>query len=128
MTLIEDGNDGETSKVHKDVKKGSISCMVCKTRFRAEEGSNYDEENHILSRKFRNLKITLVKHLESNVHIAECTKKVAVEALEAKQESRVNLIGLVLGSIFYLLLKRGRPYEDYTDWISLLAKFGVDVG
>ena len=151
MTLIEDGNDGETSKVHEDVKEvmrecrtisevlnscpefekdkeGSISCMVCKTKFRAEEDCNDDEENQILSRKFRNLKITLVKHLESNVHIAECTKKVAVEALEAKQESRVNLIGLVLGSICYLLLKRGRPYEDYTDWISLLAKFGVDVG
>ena len=108
-------------------EEGWIKCFICKTKFRAEEDGN-SEEDSILTRRFRNLKKILVCHLESSVHKAESAKKFAVEALEDKQESRVNSIGLVLGCICYLILKRGRPYEDYTDFVSLLSKFGVDVG
>ena len=102
-----------------------ISCLVCKTKF---AGNDHVVEENILSRKFRNFKTTLVNHLESNTHKAECAKKIAIEVLEAKEDSRLTSIGLVLGCICYLILKRGRPYEDYTDLVSLLAKFGVDVG
>ena len=104
--------------------EGIISCLVCKTKFTG----NDEGGGNILSRKFRNFKLTLVNHLESNTHKAECAKKIAIEALEAKEDSRLTSIGLVLGCICYLILKRGRPYEDYTDLVSLLSKFGVDVG
>ena len=111
------------------VKEGEdiLVCFICKRKFNDAECSN-EIGDSILSRKFRNLKIVLTNHMESNVHKAESAMKVAVEALEAKQDSRVTSIGLVLGSICYLILKRGRPYEDFTDLVSLLAKFGVDVG
>ena len=108
-------------------REEDIICFVCKTKFSVADGRNQISDS-ILSRKFRNLKTVLSNHLESNIHKAECGKKVAVETLEAKQDSRVASIGLVLVSICYLILKRGRPYEDYTDLVSLLAKLHVDVG
>ena len=73
----------------------ALGALFVKTKFRsAEENSAAAAE--IFSRKFRNLKNSLINHLESNCHKSECAKQLAVKALKEKDDSRISAISWFL--------------------------------
>ena len=74
-------------------------------------------------RQFRNLKKSLKRHMETAGH-----KTYLIEERRAEEETRKYLsrnlaAGQTLGRIVYMLVKLGRPFQDYEEQV-LTAKIG----
>ena len=87
-----------------------------------------DKDTNIMSRAFRNLKISVSRHLKRDRHQAAISQDEAQNIKIEKESSRNNAIALKIGRACYKLYYRGRLYTDYEDEILLLHRCGVDVG
>ena len=119
-----------------------FTCLLCqnfhgnpsgkskKYSFFYDENSSIDFENlKILPREFRNLKMSLKRHItDSELHCeAAVSEKKRTKDAEIKQKNSVTA-GLALGLLAYAILHRGRPLSDFTMDVLLSAKNGAFVG
>ena len=110
-------------------RKEKIVCNVCQSEFVYKNEEEHDFSKAVMSRAFRNIKIRLREHLEVAVTHKKAALNVAnSEILAEKTLLRSRAIGMRLGELSYYLLKHGRPSEDFTGLVSMLVKFGVDMG
>jgi len=107
----------------------AVVCTVCErkvARYTADKEDNF--YGKIQTRAFRNLKISLKKHLTRGGHMDKMQDARVKAKLEEKYLGRERRVAAVLGSIAYYLEKKGRPQEDFTILVNLLSRAGVDVG
>ena len=77
---------------------------------------------------FRNLKKSLNRHHQSELHRGNILNCNIGKEIEEKYLCREMKIGLVVGDICYYLLNQGRSYEDFTLLVNIMSKAGVDMG
>ena len=86
------------------------------------------QDTDIMSREFRNLKISISRHLKRDVHQNAPSQGESMTIKMKNESNRNNAIALRIGCACYKIYFRGRPYADYEDEILLLHKCGVDEG
>ena len=87
-----------------------------------------DGDSEILSRAFRNLKVSISRHLKRDFHQQAISNDEAKNAKAEKEAHRNQKIALHIGSACYKLYYRGRPYTDLEDELLLLHTCEVDIG
>ena len=115
---------------HKAEKENAeVHCIVCNTDFSypSSEPSEFSAAEK-LSRKFRNLKTSLVRHLACGQHCENIKEEEAKSRVWAKEEKRNRAVGITLGRMVYHLVKKGRPDTDFTDQVYLAVRGGADCG
>lgn len=85
-------------------------------------------DTDIMSRAFRNLKISISRHLKRDAHKDAISQSENTTIKMKNESNRNNAIALRVGCAFCKIYHRGRPYTDYEDEIFLLHRCGVDVG
>ena len=85
-------------------------------------------DTDIMSRAFRNLKISISRHLKRDAHKDAISQNENTTIKMKNESNRNNAIALRVGCACYKIYYRGRPYTDYEDQVFLLHKCGVDVG
>ena len=85
-------------------------------------------DTDIMSRAFRNLKISISRHLKRDEHKDAISQNENTTIKMKNESNRNNTIALRVGCACYKIYYRGRPYTDYEDEVFLLHKCGVDVG
>ena len=77
------------------------------------------------SRKFRNLVISLKRHLEGEIHI----QKVKSENLELKKKSERNKeVGRRIGSLSYYIYYKNLPLTFFRDFLPWFTLSNIDIG
>ena len=115
---------------YEDMKDGGkLVCRVCDVSFKYSRNleSDFTQEKK-LGLEFKNLKGTLREHLRSKRHEKAETELMSKELLQSKEERRNTAVGLRCGKLVYYLIKKGRPFDDYTTLIHLNAANGADMG
>lgn len=126
---IEDISTNLNEFEHSVEDGGKIMCIVCVQKVSTYSNElEHDFTNRVQSQQFRNLKIHLKNHLNSQTHKESLKKANAMEELKTKEDQRNKKIGMVLGRLIYHLQKLGRPNTDFTPLVDILQKSGVDVG
>ena len=108
---------------------GSMVCLVCESKIKY--GSDQPREfaiGEIQSQKFRSLKKSLKRHLQTGKHSEMLRKAEALEEIEFKERNRNKKIGRTLGRCIYKGLYTGSSQSHYPEDVAMLAKEGVDVG
>ena len=115
---------------YEDMKDGGkLVCRVCDVSFKYSRNleSDFTPEKK-LGLEFKNLKGTLRERLSSKRHEKAETELMSKELLQSKEERRNTAVGLRCGKLVYYLIKKGRPFDDYTTLIHLNAANGADMG
>ena len=110
-------------------RDGYMECLVCESKMKY--GSDQPREfdiGGIQSQKFRSLKKSLKRHLQTGKHSEMLRKAEAAEEIEFKEKNRNKKIGLTLGRCIYKGLYTGSAQSLYPEDVAMLAKEGVDVG
>ena len=85
-------------------------------------------DTDIMSRAFRNLKISISRHLKRDAHQSALSQDQSMTIKMKNESNRNNAIALRVGCACYKIYCRGRPYTDYEGEVFLLHRCGVDVG
>ena len=107
---------------------GEIQCIVCNTGFAYDKEEEHDFKDKFMSRKFRNCKLIVVRHLEKDTHSLQLTKNDSMEKVRVKEEKRNKKVGLTLGRIVYHLVYKGIVDTNYTAMVYIAASGGSDCG
>lgn len=110
-------------------RDGYMECLVCESKFKY--GSDQPREfdiGGIQSQKFRSLKKSLRRHLQTGKHSEMLRKAEAAEEIEFKETNRNKKIGRTLGRCIYKGLYTGSAQSLYPVDVAMLAKEGVDCG
>ena len=109
------------------VDDGYMECLVCESKMKY--GSDQPREfdiGGIQSQKFRSLKKSLKRHLQTGKHSEMLRKAEAAEEIEFKEKNRNKKIGRTLGRCIYKGLYTGSAQSLYPEDVAMLAKEGVD--
>ena len=79
-------------------------------------------------RPFRTFKNTVKLHILSKTHFNKLSSHNAEIGLNDNHKSRVHKIGDKLSVIAYNVIWKGRPFSDFSDWVSALSSADVDLG
>lgn len=104
-------------------------CIVCHTTFSYGKELEQDFRNLIIMEdKFRSVKRSLRRHLQTSTHIIQGKAEEAKMILWTKEERRNRAVGLVLGRLVYYIIYKGRPDIDFPTLVYLSATGGSDCG
>jgi hypothetical protein len=108
----------------------SVVSVVLSSRFLCLVTSDGLEDftDKIQSREFLNLKRSLKRHLQTDVHITSTNEAANRANVEYKEDSRNKAVALRICRITYFLLKTGRPDTDFNTLIYIHSVNGSDLG
>ena len=108
---------------------GFMECLVCESKFKyGTDQPREFEAGEIQSQKFRDLKKTLKRHLQTGKHSEMLKHAKAAEEVEFKEKNRNKKIARTLGTLIYKNLYTGTAQSLYPVDVAMLKKEGVDVG
>ena len=87
-----------------------------------------EEDEEIMSRAFRNFKISIAHHLKRDNHQEAISNDRSLHEWHEKEVWRNNKIAMHIGSACYRLYYCGQPYTDLEDELFLLYRCEVDIG